>query len=156
MLKTDTRQNGLLYPFLIAASAVAVILTLMAIAALTGRFPGALAAGAAAEAVSGPVENVSAANLIAHRPDWTAQCSDCGMVEAVRRIDLRLAGRQSQLREDSLAPWLGQDDAIQGTIWRVQVRMETGRLRTVSLDESPALHVGDRVRLVASDLIRVA
>jgi outer membrane lipoprotein SlyB len=100
-------DHGRTHPVLIAASVAVLLFSLLGAAALTGVLPSAFPK---------PV---------------TAQCADCGVVEAIRATGNVI-----------------ENDRKEHTAWRVTVRLDDGSVRTLSQRALPSYAVGDRVRIV--------
>jgi hypothetical protein len=126
------------HPIILGAAAV---LMLAGIAALAGWLPVAnsqtvsdraarpLAAAAAREPGGAPV----------------AACATCGVVEAVRVVEMR--GEASATKES-------QRPAGTRVSYRVTVRMSDGSYRTLAQPSPPTVGVGDRVRVADGAVIR--
>lgn len=168
---------------LVNVAAVAVIVaSLTAVAALTGMLPAAHSEKGLApvEAAAATRPGLPAARAFADESAASprvaaATCANCGVVEAVRAVQVKgqgsgigavaggVAGAAvgSQLGRGHGRTAMGILGAVGGayagnaiekninaqTSYRVAVRMQDGSLRTVSLSAPPPYAVGDRVRL---------
>lgn len=117
------------YPLLIGAGVALVISGLVGAAALTGVLP-AQPEQARAAAV---LENTASAAAARK-----ANCRTCGVVAAVRKVEVKGGERSS----------------VGVGVYRVTVRMDDGSERTVTQASAPAHGVGARVRVNGNALER--
>jgi hypothetical protein len=104
--------------FIAAMSASVLVIGLGAIASIAAHLSRTKAAAAVPVAVAAkPLDRT---------------CSDCGVVVAVRSIELK--GRKA-------------DPARAAKRYQIQVRMSDGSVKTVTYNSAPAWKAGDRVRL---------
>jgi hypothetical protein len=126
-------------PIIIGAAASAVVLAIAGIAALAGWLPVAKSQTAPDRAARPRVE-------AARDPGaGTAACATCGVVEAVRVVEVKGEPRAA-----------GESGRTAGTraSYRVTVRMSDGSYRTLAQPTAPMVAVGDRVRVADGAVLR--
>jgi len=107
------------YPFIIASGVAVLVFSLMGGAAVTG----VLALSAKPEAnAPGPLQSTAAA-AAARR----SGCSTCGVISALEAVQ-------------------SESGALAG--YRITLRMDDGRERSLSMGSRPAYGIGSRVRVV--------
>jgi hypothetical protein len=106
------------YPFIIASGVAVLVFSLMGGAAVTG----VLALSAKPEANEAPIQSTAAA-AAARR----SGCSSCGVISALEAVQ-------------------SESGALAG--YRITLRMDDGRERSLSLGQRPPYGVGSRVRVV--------
>lgn len=118
-----------------AAGVPAVALSLGAAVMLAGGLP---------EAKSQPVHPVTAATLDSGSGAPHA-CATCGVVEAIRVLEMRAVPRSA-----------GEGEKAQGTrpSYRVTVKMADGSYRTLAQPTPPVVGIGDRVRIADGTVVR--
>jgi hypothetical protein len=124
----------------ITVGAAAFVLTLALIAVLAGWLPVAKSQTApdrAARPLAEAAREPSAAT--------TAACATCGIVEAVRVVEVR---------GEAPAAGAGQRPAGARLSYRVTVRMSDGSYRTLAQPTPPTVAVGDRVRVADGAVTR--
>jgi outer membrane lipoprotein SlyB len=152
-------EKGKTHPILIAAGAAVLLFSLLGAAALTGVLPSAnTAPGAGGKSIA-----------------QAAKCASCGTIESIRAVEVKgessgvgavagavtggLLGNQvgsgstrTVLTVGGAAGGAFAGDAVEKHLkkhvaWRVQVRLDNGTLRTLSMKAQPPFAVGDRVRV---------
>jgi len=129
-----------------AVIVASVVVVLIGVAALVAVRSTGGPAGDAAPAAKAPIEAGSATagstrperGSVREEPPAVPACASCGIVEAIRTIELR---------GDAGAQELDQH-AAKRVVYRVTVRLEDGSYRTLSQPTPPAIAVGGKVRIV--------
>ena len=106
------------YPFVIGLGVAGLVFSLMAGAAITG----ALSLSGKTEDGAAPLQSTAAA-AAARR----SNCASCGVIASLEAVQAETGGLAG---------------------YRVTVRMDDGRERSLSLGSKPAYGVGSRVRIV--------
>lgn len=174
----------LLYPSLVIAAIAVTLFSLLGIATMTGVLPLAhSAAGAAANAADNQDALPKSGIDSAPRDHATASaCRYCGIVEAVDLVETKGQGSGVGAVAGGLAGALLGNSIGQGngrtamtligagggayagneieknthktSSYRIRVRLENGGLRTLYQRNSPAVAVGDRVKVVNGTVVR--
>ncbi|MGA8051773.1 MAG: glycine zipper 2TM domain-containing protein [Burkholderiales bacterium] len=196
----ETQGTRKLHPLLATAAVAVIVLAVVGIGAFTGLLPGSVGSPKADDLSASP-EPSPAAEPVAkaapkqapipepkpmaeHRPASKPvqvaaakpQCLDCGMVEAVREVDVKGQGtglgavaggvlggvighQMGSGRGNTAMTVLGAaGGALAGNEvekrtraskhWDVTVRLDHGGTRTISTPTQPMWRAGDRVRIV--------
>ncbi|HEY6895898.1 MAG TPA: glycine zipper 2TM domain-containing protein [Rhodocyclaceae bacterium] len=158
----------LLYPSLIVAAVSVAIFSLLGIAGLTGHFPTLLA-------------KTDSAQQAAHAKAAAASCSQCGVVESVRAVEVRgnasgvgavaggvagalLGNTMGQGNGRTAMTLIGggagayagneiEKNTHKSITWQTRVRLDDGSYRTVSSRTQPDVAAGDKVKLVNGQVI---
>ena len=160
-------QQARLHPLLVAMSVAVLILSGLAIAAVTGYLPAAAskAGSALTQAPVGPPRAAPA-----------ARCASCGIIESIRAAEMQgdgsglgavaggltgaVVGSQfgsgngrTLMTIAGAAGGAYAGNAIEKnvkkkTVYRITVRLDDGGARTVTHAQQPAFAVGERVRIV--------
>lgn len=166
----------ILYPSLIVAAFSVTLLSLTGVAALTGHLPGA---NATQEAGEGAAKNGSS-----NDSNKAAICSSCGTVESVRLVERKGSGSGLGAVAGGVAGALighqfggGSGRTVmtiagagggayagneiekninKTSVYQIRVRMEDGKLRTLTQREVPSVDSGDRVRIKNGTLVKAA
>ena len=163
-----------LHPLVAIASIALIIFSVVGVAAIFGKIP-----GAESRPADPLTQNSGTASGSIRKESQRAQaplpCTDCGMIESIRLSEVKgqgsglgavAGGVAGGLIGNQIGHGTGRTVAtIAGaaggayaghtieknvkkhTVYRVTLRMDDGSLRTVSQQEAPAYAVGDRVRL---------
>lgn len=107
------------YPFVIGIGVAVLAFSLMAGAAITGVLSLAAKSG---DGAATPLQSTAAAAAARH-----SGCATCGVISALEAVK-------------------GESGALAG--YRVTLRMDDGRERSLALGAKPAYGVGSRVRIV--------
>lgn len=162
-----------MHPLTAGATVVVIILGLVGIAAFAGWIPSALSQKRA--------EMTSTAPAPPAVIDQSVRCPGCGVIEAIRVIEIRerasglgafAGGAAGALIGNSLGRGNGNTvmtvvgaagGALAGNeieknikrnhAYRVTVRMNDGSVRSVSQSSPPAFAVGDRVRVINGGVV---
>jgi outer membrane lipoprotein SlyB len=198
-LETSTRgagkRSGILYPVLLIAAIAVILFSALGIATMMGWMPTVLSGGnqamtpdiespAKAGAV-GPRQTTGAppANAGAARPrvSAAASCSDCGVVDSIRVVEVEgqgsgvgviggavvggiLGNQVGHGRGRTAATVVGagagayagneiEKNAKKSTRYQVRVRMNDGTYRTFHEATQPALGVGQKVRVTEQGVV---
>ncbi len=176
-MKTNTSSipyAAKMHPLVAAAAGSIIVLSLVGVGVTTGMIPSAHSQKAGAAVGT----SVTAAGPAAR----ATQCVGCGVIEAVRTVELRgtasgigavtggvtgavLGNTMGRGRGNTAMTILGAaGGALAGNeieksmkkryAYRVTVRMEDGSIRTLSQSTPPAFAVGDKVKVVDGALVR--
>ena len=165
-----------LHPLVAIASIALIIFSVVGVAAIFGKIPGAESRPAEAFAqnsstASGAIRPASESE----RAQAPVPCADCGLIESIRPAEVKgqgsgvgavaggvaggLIGNQighgtgrtvatiAGVAGGAYAGHTIEKNVKNHTVYRVTLRMDDGSLRTVSQREAPAYAVGDRVPL---------
>ena len=162
-MKTGNPGSMRTSPLIAIAAISAMVLGVVGAAVITGVLP---------NQTSPKQSGIAMANSNSTAQAQIANCALCGIVESIRTVEIRdeaaalgggLAG--APIGNDGSTTILRTDGAAAsgsetGTsvkrryAYRVTVRMDDGSYRSVSLSSTPALAVGDKVRVVEGKLVR--
>ncbi|MCG6874400.1 MAG: hypothetical protein LJE97_04850 [Betaproteobacteria bacterium] len=138
MDQTDSKPTN---PVVLGVAAAVIIVSLVAIGALSGILP--LAKSTKTQESLEPAANPVEAAVKAARPTSTPEpaaatqlCATCGTVESVRAFEVRGAGTGGAQ-----------------TVYRVTVRMEDGSYRTISHPVAPGYGTGEKVRIIDGSVV---
>jgi hypothetical protein len=139
----EETENKRITPLVVGAAAAVMIVTLLAIGALTGITPLAPfhRTQDARDVAAKPLETQQPARP--ERERSTASCVTCGIVESIRsmQVDAQPDGTN---RADARA--------ARRTVYRVTVHMDDGSYRTISQPVEPGYSVGEKVRVIDSSI----
>jgi outer membrane lipoprotein SlyB len=185
-------KNGMLYPLMILAAISVIIFSVVGIATMTGQVPDAFSSSQRAqETVRGGEPAVRGEQVVAYpaaqQPqrntavrsrsvEVAAECSNCGVVESIREVEVRGQGTGLGMAVGGVAGGLLGNQVGHGggravatvagaaggafvgneiekksrthTAYRITVRMEDGTYRTVTHRSHPGYAVGERVKVV--------
>jgi len=198
----ETQGTRKLHPLLATAAVAVIVLAVVGIGAFTGLLPGSVGSPKAddlsaapesspaaepqppaepvAKAAPKPAPKPVAEHRPASKPVQVAaakpQCLDCGVVEAVREVDVKGQGtglgavaggvlggvighQMGSGRGNTAMTVLGaaggalagnevEKKARASQHWDVTVRLDHGGTRTISVPSQPMWRAGDRVRIV--------
>jgi hypothetical protein len=142
----DQTENKRMTPLVMGAAAVVMIVTLLAIGALTGITPlGAFhSTQDARDAAAKPLETRQPAPARTQRESAATLCATCGTVESIRTMEIDAqpngTGRATEAR------------TARRTVYRVTVHMDDGSYRTISQPVEPGYSVGEKVRVIDSSI----
>ncbi|HLX81334.1 MAG TPA: glycine zipper 2TM domain-containing protein [Burkholderiales bacterium] len=170
------------HPIFIAAGAAVLLFSLLGAAALTGMLPSASPKPGEPVAVAQTGNASASGGTAPARGTPAAQCVNCGVVDSIRAIEVQgeasglgavaggvagaLVGNQFGRGTGRTLLTLGgaaggayagntiEKHVNKHTVWRVTVRMEDGTVRTLSQPAQPPFAVGERVRIVNSNIER--
>jgi hypothetical protein len=138
----EETENKRMSPLVVGAAAAVMIVTLLAIGALTGVTPlmPFQKTPDAREAAAKPLEAQQPAPARPDRGGSTTLCATCGTVESIRamQVDVRPEGTGRE--------------AVKRTVYRVTVHMDDGSYRTISEPAEPGYGVGEKVRVIDSSI----
>jgi outer membrane lipoprotein SlyB len=160
------------HPVMLAAAVSVITFSLLGVGAVTGLIPSA-DFKRSDSTQEGKVSNEHAFNApdAAGKPAYQTQCSNCGVIDAIRTIQIdgtvRGVGgepRGNQADNGDAMTLMGsvggvfaghpvEKTADRRTVYRVTVRMDDGSFRTVSQSHPPSVAVGGKVRIVSGSLV---
>jgi hypothetical protein len=142
----EESENKRMTPLIVGAAAAVMIVTLLAIGALTGITPLApfYKTQDAHDPAAKPLEMEQPASARPERASSTALCATCGTVESIHSMEIDAqpdgTGRATNAR------------AAKRTVYRVTVHMDDGSYRTISQPVEPGYSVGEKVRVIDSSI----
>ncbi len=170
------------HPIFIAAGAAVLLFSLLGAAALTGLLPTASPKPGEPAAVAQAGNAPHPGGIAQSRGTPAVPCANCGVIDAIRAVEVQgeasgvgavaggVAGAVvgNQFGHGTGRTLLTLGGAAGGayagntiekhinkrTAWRVTVRMEDGTVRTLSQPAQPPFAVGERVRIVNSNIER--
>lgn len=183
LLNTSTmdKRNGMLYPMMVVAAVAVIVFSIVGIATMMGWMPSALS-GKGPEATS---EAVPAAKPGAGRSRAAAGpaavCSDCGVIESVRAVEMKgrgsglgivaggvvggvlgnqVGGGSGRTAMTIIGAGTGayagneiEKNMNRSTGWQIHVRMNDGTTRTFYERSQPAFNVGQKVRVTERGIV---
>jgi len=169
------------HPIFIAAGAAVLLFSLLGAAALTGMLPAANPKSGEPATVA-PAGTATRPDGVAQARGAAIPCANCGVIDAIRAVEVQgeasgagavAGGVAGAVVGNQFGHGVGRTLLTLGgaaggayagntiekhvkkhTAWRVTVRLEDGSVRTLSQPAQPPFAVGDRVRIVNSNLER--
>jgi hypothetical protein len=133
------------HPIVIAAAVAVLLLGLLGAAAISGVLPVAVSKSKPGDVVSVVQRNPTSQPRLAQ----AARCTSCGVVEAIRTVELHSEASGPGVAAGGVAGQQIEKQLKKSTAWRTTVRLDDGSVRTLSQPAAPPFAVGDRVRIVS-------
>lgn len=175
MKESISRDSLRPHPVMLAAAVSVITFSLLGVGTVTGLIPSADSKRSGSpEETKVSDEHAFNATDAARKPAYQTQCSNCGVIDAIRTIQMdgnahgvgsvpsgNLGGNSDAmtLMERVGGAFAGrpkektEKTADRHTIYRVTVRMDDGSFRTVSQSHAPSMAVGGKVRIVSGSLV---
>lgn len=172
----------LLYPSMVIAAIAVTVFSLLGIATLTGALPSAHSATSSGYGIDEKTEDSNAAVGKTSARKSAAACTNCGVVESVRAVQVKGEGSGLGVVAGGIAGALLGNGIGQGngrsvaTIagaaggayagneiekntrkhlsYRVRVRMSDGSIRTLHKKEVPDVSSGDRIKIIDGSIVQ--
>lgn len=153
----EPKGSGFLYPLMLIAAIAVIVFSVVGIATMKGWMPRALSGADPA----GRAAAAAPAKPAASRPRATAgagpACSDCGVIESIRAVEVRGEGSGiGAIGGAGAGAYAGhqiEKTMNRSVTYQIRVRMNDGTTRTIHEPAQPALVNGQKVRVTERGLV---
>lgn len=174
-------RNSMLYPMMVLAAISVIVFSIIGIAAITGHMPEAFSQKDETE-LTKPEAGASSTKRGAS--PQSATCGNCGVVEAVRIVEVKGQGSGAGALTGGVAgailgnqvgggsgrtaatilgagagAYVGNEvekNVKRHTVFRITIRMDDGSYRTLSRHSDAGVAVGQRVKVVDGAIVSLS